>query len=118
MAAQPEAFSLRVPDQAIAIFASASDECGCPITPPVHPGPSGPTSVLCGNWPNTGAPRLIGGPKVARPNAFAQYKAPLCRIDLHFLHAPGPGPAPCPLLRLLANAVREFFRPLRERRSA
>src|SRR5262249_15573854 len=36
----------------------------------------------------------------ARLNDFAQYKVPLCGIDLHFLHVQGQGPAPCPLLLL------------------
>lgn len=53
-----------------------------------------------------------------RLNTFPQYKAPLRGIDPHFLHLPGQGPAPSPLLRLLASEVREFCRPLRERRSA
>jgi microsomal epoxide hydrolase len=34
----------------------------------------------------------------ARLNAFAQSKARLHGIDVHFLHVPGKGPNPCPLL--------------------
>jgi len=34
----------------------------------------------------------------ARLNAFAQYKAPVRGIDLHFLHVEGRGPKPFPLL--------------------
>ena len=34
----------------------------------------------------------------ARLNAFAQYKAPVHGIDLHFLHVEGRGPKPLPLL--------------------
>ena len=47
----------------------------------------------------------------ARLNAFPQFKAPLCGIDLHFLHIPGNGPAPCPLLLLHGwpGSVFEFL---------
>jgi microsomal epoxide hydrolase len=89
------------------IFVNGWRARGIPIKPPRRPGPTEPISAIVQYW-RTG---FDWRAEEARLNAFAQYKAPLCGIDVHFLQVPGKGPAPCPLLLLHGwpGSVFEFL---------
>src|SRR5690349_6726144 len=98
MSQQPEPFTLRVPDEAIADLRDRLARTCFPDSAPGEPWAYG-TDVgylrgLVDYWRDGFDWRA----EEARLNAFPQYKAPLHGIDLHFLHVPGQGPDPCPLL--------------------
>ena len=109
--AEPQSFTLRVPDAAIA---GLCERLGRTRFPDQAPGEAwaygtdvGYLQELAEYWRSTFDWRA----EEARLNAFPQYKAPLAGIDVHFLHVPGKGPAPCPLLLLHGwpGSVFEFF---------
>jgi pimeloyl-ACP methyl ester carboxylesterase len=111
MAARPEPFTLRVPEEAIV---DLRDRLARTRFPDQAPGDSWAYGADVGYlrqfveyWRGTFDWRT----EEARLNAFPQYRAPLCGIDLHFLHVPGNGPAPCPLLLLHGwpGSVFEFL---------
>jgi pimeloyl-ACP methyl ester carboxylesterase len=111
MPARPEPFTLRVPDEAIANLRDRLARTRFPDQVPGDPWAYG-TDVgylrqLVEYWRGGFDWRT----EEARLNAFAQYKVPLCGIDLHFLHVLGNGPAPCPLLLLHGwpGSVFEFL---------
>jgi microsomal epoxide hydrolase len=109
--AQPEPFTLRVPDAAIA---DLRERLARTRFPDQAPGESwaygtdvGYLQQLVEYWRTAFDWRA----EQARLNAFPQCRVPLCGIDLHFLHVPGQGPAPCPLLLLHGwpGSVFEFL---------
>src|SRR3984893_1233282 len=111
MAARPEPFTLRVPEEAIADLRDLLARTRLPDQAPEDPWAYG-TDVgylrqLMEYWRSTFDWRA----EEARLNAFPQFKVPLCGIDLHFLQVPGKGPAPCPLLLLHGwpGSVFEFL---------
>lgn len=111
MAAQPQAFALRVPDQAIADLRERLSRTRFPDQAPGPPWAYG-TDVgylrqLVEYWRTAFDWRA----EEARLNAFPQCIVPLSGIDVHFLHVPGKGPAPCPLLLLHGwpGSVFEFL---------
>jgi len=111
MAARPEPFTLRVPEEAIADLRDRLARNRLPDQAPADPWAYG-TDVgylrqLVEYWRSTFDWRA----EEARLNAFPQFKVPLGGIDLHFLHVPGKGPAPCPLLLLHGwpGSVFEFL---------
>ncbi len=111
MAARPEPFTLRVPDEAIADLRDRLARTRFPDQAPGDPWAYG-TDVgylrqLVEYWHSAFDWRA----EEARLNAFRQFKVPLGGIDLHFLHVPGKGPAPCPLLLLHGwpGSVFEFL---------
>src|SRR5271170_5317616 len=111
MAAQPEPFTQRVPDEAIADLRDRLARTRFPDQAPGDPWAYG-TDVgylrqLVEYWRGTFDWRT----EEARLNAFPQFKVPLCGIDLHFLHMSGKGPSPCPLLLLHGwpGSVFEFL---------
>ena len=111
MSAELEPFTLRVSDEAIADLRDRLARTRFPDQAPGDPWAYG-TDVgylrqLVEYWRGAFDWRA----EEARLNAFPQYKAPLCGIDLHFLHVPGKGPAPCPLLLLHGwpGSVFEFL---------
>ncbi len=98
MSQQPEPFTLRVPDEAIADLRERLARTRFPDPAPGDPWAHG-TDVgylrgLVDYWRDGFDWRA----EEARLNAFPQYKVPLHGIDLHFLHVPGQGPDPLPLL--------------------
>ncbi len=111
MAAQPEAFTLHVPDAAISDLRGRLAHTRFPDQAPGDPWAYG-TSVeylrgLVEYW-RTG---FDWRAQEARLNAFPQFKTPLHDIDVHFLHVPGSGPNPCPLLLMHGwpGSVFEFM---------
>jgi len=98
MPAQPQPFTLAVPEAAIA---DLRERLARTRFPDQAPGPAWAygTEVdylrdLIGYWHDAFDWRT----QEARLNAFPQYKVRLHDIDLHFLRVEGKGPAPCPLL--------------------
>ena len=98
MTAQPQPFTLAVPDEAIT---DLRERLARTRFPDQAPGPAWAygTEVdylrdLIGYWHDAFDWRT----QEARLNAFPQYKVRLHDIDLHFLRVEGKGPAPCPLL--------------------
>jgi microsomal epoxide hydrolase len=111
MTAQPQAFTLKVPDQAIADLRERLGRTRFPDQAPGEPWAYG-TDVgflrqLVEYWRSAFDWRA----EEAQLNGFPQYKVPLGGIDLHFLHVPGKGPNPCPLLLLHGwpGSVFEFL---------
>jgi pimeloyl-ACP methyl ester carboxylesterase len=107
----PRSFKLSVPDSAIADLRERLARARYPDQAPGEPWAYG-TDVgylkrLVEYW-RTG---FDWRAEEARLNTFPQYRAPLCGINLHFLHVPGTGPAPCPLLLLHGwpGSVFEFL---------
>jgi pimeloyl-ACP methyl ester carboxylesterase len=109
--AQPQSFTLKVPDAAIAELRERLARTRFPDQAPGEAWAYG-TDVgylheLVEYWGRAFDWRA----QEAQLNAFPQYKVPLAGIDLHFLHVPGKGPAPCPLLLLHGwpGSVFEFL---------
>ena len=109
--AQPQPFTLRVPDAAIADLRERLARTRFPDQAPGEPWAYG-TDVgylrqLAEYWRTTFDWRA----EEARLNAFPQCKVPQSGTDLHFLHVPGKWPAPCPLLLLHGwpGSVFEFL---------
>ena len=106
-----QAFSLRVPDNAITDLRERLARTRFPDQAPGDPWAYG-TSVdylrgLIEYW----CTNFDWRAQEARLNAFPQFKAPLHDIDAHFLHVPGKGPNPCPLLLMHGwpGSVFEFM---------
>ena len=109
--AQPQPFTLTIPDASIADLRQRLASTRYPDQAPGEPWAYG-TNVgylkqLLEYW-RTGFDWRV---EEAQLNAFPQYKAPLCGINLHFLQVPGKGPNPCPLLLLHGwpGSVFEFL---------
>ena len=111
MAPQPQPFTLTVPEAAIG---DLRERLGRTRFPDQAPGEAwaygtdvGYLQQLVEYWRT----RFDWRAEEMRLNALAQYKVPLCGIDLHFLHVPGQGPSPCPLLLLHGwpGSVFEFL---------
>jgi microsomal epoxide hydrolase len=111
MSRQPEPFTLRVPDDAIADLRQRLARTRFPDQAPGEPWAYG-TDVfylqgLVDHWREGFDWRAVED----RLNALPNCKVPLHGIDLHFLHVPGRGPAPLPLLLLHGwpGSVLEFL---------
>jgi pimeloyl-ACP methyl ester carboxylesterase len=98
MPAQPQPFTLSVPDAAIA---DLRERLARTRFPDQTPGPAWAygTDVawlreFIAHWRD----RFDWRAAEAQLNAFPQYKVRLHDIDLHFVKVEGKGPAPCPLL--------------------
>ena len=111
MSTRAEAFTLNVPDTAIADLRERLARTRFPDQAPGEPWAYG-TNVeylrgLVEYW-RTG---FDWRAQEARLNAFPQYRAALHDIDVHFLHVPGKGPSPCPLLLMHGwpGSVFEFL---------
>jgi microsomal epoxide hydrolase len=111
MAAQPEPFTLRVPDQAIVDLRDRLARTRFPDQAPGDPWAHGTDIGYLRQLVEYWREAFDWRTEEARLNAFPQYKVPLCGIDLHFVHAPGKGPAPFPLLLLHGwpGSVFEFL---------
>jgi pimeloyl-ACP methyl ester carboxylesterase len=111
MNAQPRPFALNVADTAITDLRERLARTRFPDQAPGEPWAYG-TNVdylrgLVEYWRTAFDWRA----QEARLNAFAQFKAPLHDIDVHFLRVPGKGPNPCPLLLMHGwpGSVFEFI---------
>ena len=111
MNAQPRTFALNVADTAITDLRERLARARFPDQAPGEPWAYG-TNVdylrgLVEYWRTAFDWRA----QEARLNAFAQFKAPLHDINVHFLHVPGKGPNPCPLLLMHGwpGSVFEFI---------
>jgi len=107
----PEAFTLHVPDAAIADLRERLSRTRFPDQAPGEPWAYG-TNVdymrqLVEYW-HTG---FDWRAQESRLNAFPQFKTALHDIDVHYLHVPGKGPNPCPLLLMHGwpGSVFEFM---------
>jgi len=111
MAVRQKPFTLRIPDQAIADLRERLARVRYPDQAPGPPWSYGTDVAYLQQLVEYWRSGFDWRAEEARLNAFAQYKAPLCGIDLHFLHVPGNGPAPCPLLLLHGwpGSVFEFI---------
>jgi hypothetical protein len=111
MAARPESFTLRVPDEAIADLRDRLARTRFPDQAPEDPWAYGTDLGYLRQLVEYWRGAFDWRAEEARLNAFPQFKAPLCGIDLHLLHVPGKGPAPCPLLLLHGwpGSVFEFL---------
>jgi pimeloyl-ACP methyl ester carboxylesterase len=109
--AQPESFTLHIPDASIVDLGERLARTRFPDQAPGEPWAYG-TSVdylrdLIEYWRSGFDWRT----EEARLNAFPQFKTALHDIDVHFLHVPGNGPNPCPLLLMHGwpGSVFEFI---------
>ena len=111
MAARPEPFTLRVPDEAIGDLRDRLARTRLPDQAPGDPWAYGTDVGYLGEFVQYWRTVFDWRAEEARLNAFPQYQTPLHGIDLHFLHVPGKGPAPCPLLLLHGwpGSVFEFL---------
>ncbi len=111
MAARPEPFTLRVPDEAIADLRDRLARTRFPDQAPGDPWAYGTDLGYLRQLVEYWRGAFDWRAEEARLNAFPQFKAPLCGVDVHFLHVPGKGPAPCPLLLLHGwpGSVFEFL---------
>jgi pimeloyl-ACP methyl ester carboxylesterase len=111
MAARPEPFTLRVPDQAIVDLRDRLARTRFPDQAPGDPWAHGTDIGYLRQLVEYWREAFDWRTEEARLNAFPQYKVPLCGIDLHYVHAPGKGPAPFPLLLLHGwpGSVFEFL---------
>ena len=98
--AQPQPFTLRVPDAAIADLRERLARTRLPDQAPGEAWAYGTDVAYLHGLVEYWRSAFDWRAEEARLNAFPQYKVPLADIDLHFLHVPGKGPAPCPLLLL------------------
>src|SRR3954447_14791183 len=98
MTQQPEPFTLRVLDEAIADLRDRLARTRFPDSAPGDPWAYGTDVGYLRGLVDYWRDRFDWRAEEARLNAFPQYKAPLHGIDLHFLHVPGQGPDPLPLL--------------------
>jgi len=111
MVAQPEAFTLRVPDEAIADLRERLARTRFPDQAPGEPWAYGTEVAYLQRVVEYWRTSFDWRAEEARLNAFPQYKIPLHGIDVHFLHVPGKGPSPYPLLLLHGwpGSVFEFL---------
>src|SRR5215471_18354848 len=105
MAEQPQSFTLRVPDEAIADLHERLARTRFPDQAPGEPWTYG-TDVaylrqLLEYWRTTFDWRA----EETALNAFPQYCVPLDNIELHYLHIPGVGPHPNPRFDRLSSLL-------------
>jgi pimeloyl-ACP methyl ester carboxylesterase len=111
MSVQPEAFSLNVPDAAIADLRERLARTRFPDQALGEPWAYGTDVAYLRELVEYWRTGFDWRAQEARLNAFPQYKASLHDIDVHFLHVPGQGPDPCPLLLMHGwpGSVFEFL---------
>ena len=98
MSRQPEPFTLRVPDEAIADLRDRLGRTRFPDQAPGAPWAYGSDVGYMRELVSYWRADFDWRAQEARLNVFPQFKAALHGIDVHFLHVPGKGPDPCPLL--------------------
>ena len=98
MSRSPEAFTLYVPDDAIADLRDRLARTRFPDQAPGPPWAYGTDVAYMRELVDYWRGGFDWRAQEARLNALPQYRVPLHGIDVHFLHVPGNGPDPCPLL--------------------
>ncbi len=98
MSKQPQAFSLHIPDAAIADLRQRLARTRFPDQSPGEPWAYGTDLAYMRSLVEHWRDHFDWRAQEARLSALPQYKVRLQGIDLHFLHVPGHGPAPHPLL--------------------
>lgn len=111
MDAPPRAFTLNVPDTAITDLRERLARTRFPDQAPGEPWTYGTNVEYLRGLVEYWRTAFDWRAQEARLNAFAQFKAPVHDIDVHFLHVPGKGPDPCPLLLMHGwpGSVFEFI---------
>ncbi len=109
--AQPSAFTLRVPDEAIADLRERLARTRFPDQAPGAEWAYGTEVAYMRELVEYWRTSFDWRAAEARLNAFPQFKVPLHGIDLHYLHVPGQGPDPYPLLLMHGwpGSVFEFL---------
>src|SRR5919107_203576 len=98
MSKQPQAFSLYIPDAAIADLRQRLSHTRFPDQSPGEPWAYGTDLAYMRSLVEHWRDRFDWRAQEARLNALPQYKVRLQGVDLQFLHVPGNGPDPHPLL--------------------
>jgi pimeloyl-ACP methyl ester carboxylesterase len=111
MSTQPEAFTLNVPDTAIADLRERLARTRFPDQAPGEPWAYGSNVEYMRGLVEYWRSSFDWRAQEARLNAFPQYKTRLHDIDVHYLHVPGQGPDPRPLLLMHGwpGSVFEFL---------
>jgi microsomal epoxide hydrolase len=111
MSASPEAFTLKVPDPAIADLCERLARTRFPDQAPGAPWQYGTNVAYLRELVEYWRRGFDWRAQEARLNAFSQFRVPLHDIDVHFLHVPGKGPNPLPLLLMHGwpGSVFEFL---------
>jgi microsomal epoxide hydrolase len=111
MSMRPEAFTLQVPDAAIADLRERLARTRWPDQAPGAPWAYGTDVAYLRELALYWRERFDWRAEEAKLNGLPQFKVPLAGIDLHFLHVPGRGPDPCPLLLMHGwpGSVFEFL---------
>src|SRR6516165_2002506 len=100
MTAQPQPFTLNVPDEAIADLRQRLGRTRYPDQAPGEPWAYGTDVGFLRQLVDCWRTAFDWRAEEARLNGFPQYKVPMRGIDLHFLQVTGKGPAPYPLMLL------------------
>ena len=106
MSPQPQPFTLRVPDDAIADLRKRLARTRFPDQAPGEPWAYGTDVGYMRELVDYWRDRFDWRAQEARLNAFPQYKVPLHGIDVHFLHVPGKGPTPARSCSRMAGRAR------------
>ncbi len=111
MTADPKAFSLAVPDEAIRDLKERLDRARFPEETPGDAWAYGAEVAYLRKVVTYWRDGFDWRQSEAALNALPQFKVRLDDIDLHYLHVPGKGPNPCPLLLLHGwpGSVLEFL---------
>jgi pimeloyl-ACP methyl ester carboxylesterase len=95
---EPRRFKLNVPESALVDLNERLARTRFPDEPPNAPWATGASVAYLKELLDYWRTKFSWREQEAKLNSFAQYKAKIRGIDLHFIHEPGRGPNPMPLL--------------------